>query len=255
MGICENAERMLNEIGVDCCVCGSGEVAIEKAEAAIQAGNPFQVYIVDWVMPGMSGLETARRIRAFADTNAKIFVLTAYDYSDISEDAKKIGVTDFIAKPMFPSDLKNALCRSFDAKRCKKVVADTVKYNFSGKKILLAEDNEFNREIATELLQDVGFKVCYANDGDVAVRMIREQPDFDLVLMDVQMPKMNGYDAAKAIRTFSDKKIAKIPIIAMTANAFEEDRNAALEAGMNDHIAKPIDMDKMRSVLQRYLSA
>lgn len=255
MGICENAERMLNEIGVDCCVCGSGEVAIEKAEAAIQAGNPFQVYIVDWVMPGMSGLETARRIRTFAGTNVKIFVLTAYDYSDISEDAKKIGVADFIAKPMFPSDLKNTLCRSFDTKRCKKVVSDTVKYNFSGKKILLAEDNEFNREIATELLQDVGFKVCYANDGDVAVRMIREQPDFDLVLMDVQMPKMNGYDAAKAIRTFSDKKIAKIPIIAMTANAFEEDRNAALEAGMNDHIAKPIDMDKMRSVLQRYLSA
>ena len=204
-------------------------------------------------MPDMNGIETTRRIRQIVGDQAPIIVITAYDWSDIEKEAKEAGVTAFISKPLFPTDLRNVLNRC-----CGSVGisgdAET-NYDFKGKKILLAEDNEMNREIACEILEEEGFIVDTAEDGSVAVEKMKAAVpgQYDLILMDIQMPKMNGYDATKAIRKLTNPYASKIPIIAMTANAFAEDKENALAAGMNGHIAKPIDVPKLLNTLEGIL--
>ena len=250
---CKSISRMLKDIGIRSDWCASGKEAVIRTEEAYQEGDLFKVYIIDWLMPDMNGIETARRIRHIVGDAAPIIILTAYDWTDIEFEAREAGVTGFISKPLFASDLRVALMKCIGKEE--KVEEQKVSYDFTGKKILLVEDNEMNREIATELLEEDGFVVDTAEDGTIAVqKMENAKPgDYDLILMDVQMPIMNGYEATRRIREMNDPAIANITILAMTANAFEEDRQSAIAAGMNDHLTKPVDVRKLKDTLVKYL--
>ena len=253
---CLSVSDMLRDIGMRQEWCTSGKEAVIRADEAHRIGDPFGVYIIDCLMPDMNGIETTRRIRRIVGDDASVIILTAYDWSDLSEEAKEAGVTAFVSKPMFPSDLTRVLndCvgRRDEAEELEERGSDP---RFAAKRILLTEDNELNREIATEILEELGFVIDTAEDGHIAVEKMRlaKPGDYDLVLMDIQMPVMDGYEATRRIRALGTE-ISRIPIVAMTANAFEEDRKAALDAGMNEHIAKPIDVDKLKGVLTEFLS-
>ena len=232
-------------------------------EAVFRAGralddDPFDVYIVDWLMPDQNGIETVRQIRRAVGETVPVIILTAYDYSDIEQEAKSAGVTTFCTKPLFMSDLKNALSRAFHNRDNDSVDDNHNELSatdFSGKRVLLVEDIEVNREIAKAILTEIGLEVEDANDGTVAVQMVKDAPPnhYDLILMDVQMPKMNGYEATANIRSLSREDTKLVPIVAMTANAFEEDKANAINAGMNDHLAKPLDIPKLLEMLSKYL--
>ena len=250
---CLSVSNMLNDIGMRYEWCTSGKEAVIRAEAAYRMGDLFKVYIIDWLMPDMNGTETARRIRKVIGDDDPIIILTSYDWSDVEDEAREAGVTAFVNKPLFPSDLKKVLGRLL-SKENEKVEIEEFEYDFAGKRILLVEDNELNREIAEEILEENGFIIDTAEDGTIAVEKMKKAQvgDYDLILMDIQMPIMDGYEAARQIRAMGTE-ISKIPILAMTANAFAEDREAALEAGMNEHIAKPIDVKKLKTLLARFL--
>ena len=183
-----------------------------------------------------------------------IIILTAYDWADIEEEAKEAGVTAFCAKPLFMSELRSVLSKPFMAARDTQAGKDETPElpDFSGKHVLLAEDNEMNQMIATAILTEAGLTVEIAGDGTEAIEKMKEAPagTYDIILMDIQMPKMNGYEAAKQIRALEDPQKAGIPIVAVTANAFEEDRKLALEAGMNGHLAKPYDIPAIMETLK-----
>lgn len=205
-------------------------------------------------MPEMSGIETARQIRNAVGEEAPIIILTAYDWTDIEEEAVQAGITAFCAKPLFMSDLKSVLLSANNLNRQDETVSPE-RPDFSGKRILLVEDNELNREIATAILEESGFTVESAPDGTDAVEMVKDAEEnyYDAILMDVQMPIMDGYEATRTIRTLPRNDVKTLPIIAMTANALEEDKEAALKNGMDAHIAKPIDIDTFMSVLKKFL--
>lgn len=225
-----------------------------RVHQAVNRRDEYQLYIIDWLMPDMNGIEVVRRIRGIVGEEKTIIILTAYDWSDIEEEAREAGVTAFCSKPIFLSELRKILESPFTTSDEEENVP---KDNtcFEGKKILLVEDNELNQEITVEILQEAGFVVDVADDGTVAVeKMQHAKPgQFDLILMDIQMPILNGYEATKQIRAFDDPDLAGIPILAMTANAFEEDRQEALEAGMNGHVAKPVDVPKLLELLREIL--
>ena len=233
----------------------SGREAIARTGEAVELADPFEVYIVDWSMPELSGIETVREIRRIVGADSPIILMSAYDWSDIEQEARKAGVTGFISKPLFASDLHNTLERSL-GKATEKLPSEEQKLpsdeSFKGKRILLAEDNELNREIAAEILKEAGFLVECAEDGKQACDMLSQAKAgyYHLILMDIQMPVMDGYTATRAIRSMADPALANIPIIAMTANAFEEDREQAMAAGMNGHLPKPIDLEKMMALLR-----
>ena len=205
-------------------------------------------------MPELSGIETCRRIRAAAGCDISIIILTAYDWTDIEEEAKQAGVTAFCAKPLFMSDLKSALLAVNNPGE-KKEESSWTQMDFAGKRVLVVEDNELNREIAQAILEDTGFTVDTAPDGSDAVEIMRqvEEYHYDAILMDVQMPVMDGYEATRTIRALSRKDVKALPIIAMTANAMEEDKEAALKNGMTAHIAKPLNINLFLDILGKYL--
>ena len=250
---CVSIETMLQEIGMRSEWCTSGKEAVFRAENAYSRGDLFRVYILDWLMPDMNGIETARRIRNVIGDDTPIIVLTAYDWADIEEEARAAGVTAFVNKPLFPSDLSRVLLSCIGREE-RTFGEEEEEYDFAGKKILLVEDNELNREIAEEILEEAGFVIDTAEDGTVAVEKMKaaKPGDYDLILMDVQMPIMDGYEATRKIRAMGTAS-SKLPILAMTANAFEEDRKAALNAGMNEHIAKPIDVGRLKEMLAKFL--
>ncbi len=251
---CSSVTKMLSVIGMRPDWTTSGKEAVLRAQLATEQSDEYAVYIIDWLMPDMNGVEVVRRIRNIIGEEKPIIILTAYDWSDIEQEAREAGVTAFCSKPIFLSELREVLEAPF-------VVQNTVDdseeeaISFEGKKILLVEDNELNQEIAVEILGESGFVIDVADDGEVAVEKMKEaQPgQYDLILMDIQMPKMNGYEATRHIRAMDNLDIANIPIIAMTANAFDEDKKEALNAGMNGHIAKPIDIPVLLEVLHDIL--
>ena len=251
---CDSVSRMLNQIGLRAEWTTSGREAAYRAELAHNDGDSYHTYIIDWQMPEITGVETARRIRKAVGDEAPIIILTAYEWSDIEEEAREAGVTAFCAKPLFMSDLKAALLAANNLIEKEEAVSWT-QADFNGKRILLVEDNELNREIAEEILTETGFLVETAPDGTDAVDLMRtvEENYFDAILMDVQMPIMDGYEATRTIRMLPRQDVKGLPIIAMTANAMDEDKEAALKNGMNAHIAKPIDIDIFMDVLSQFL--
>lgn len=251
---CSSVTKMLSVIGMRPDWTTSGKEAVLRAQLATEQSDEYAVYIIDWLMPDMNGVEVVRRIRNIIGEEKPIIILTAYDWSDIEQEAREAGVTAFCSKPIFLSELREVLEAPFVVQNTADDTEEEA-ISFEGKKILLVEDNELNQEIAVEILGETGFVIDVADDGEVAVEKMKEaQPgQYDLILMDIQMPKMNGYEATRRIRALDNSEIANIPIIAMTANAFDEDRKEALNAGMNGHIAKPIDIPVLLEVLHDIL--
>ena len=250
---------MLREIGMRPDWTNYGREAVVRTQQALDHSDPFRVYLIDLMMPDMNGIETVRRIRKVIGDDVPIIILTAYDWADIEEEAREAGVTDFCSKPLFMSELRSVLTKPFmktQASAEEDAAEEDSAPNFAGKCILLAEDNQMNQIIATAILEESGFTIDIASDGEEAVEKVTSAPagTYDIILMDIQMPKMNGYEAAKLIRELDDPKKARIPIVAVTANAFEEDRKVALEAGMNAHLAKPYDIPAMRETLKELLA-
>jgi CheY-like chemotaxis protein/anti-sigma regulatory factor (Ser/Thr protein kinase) len=254
---CLSICSMLREIGMRPDWTNYGKEAVVRTKEALDQADEFRVYIIDWMIPDQNGIETVRRIRKVIGSNAPIIILTAYDWADIEEEAREAGVTAFCSKPLFMSEMRNVLTQPFMSAQEPQAKGNEPEIlpNFSGKRVLLVEDNYVNQMIAETVLTEANLCVEIANDGTEAVEMVKAAPAgyFDIILMDIQMPKMDGYEATKLIRALEDKEKAGIPIIAVTANAFEEDRRAALEAGMNGHLAKPYDIPAMLGTLTALL--
>ena len=247
---CLNVSTMLSKIGMRPEWTISGREAVIRTRYAMEQGDEFSVYIIDWLIPDMNGIEIVRQIRKVIGNRCPIIILTAYDWADIEDEARAAGVTAFCEKPLFLSELRRVLAEPFRAEPASNPAQPTAA-DLKGKKLLLVEDNELNREIALEILKEAGFVVDTAEDGAVAVQKIKQAApgQYDLILMDIQMPNLDGYEATRQIRALPDAEKASIPIFAMTANAFEEDRQNALAAGMNGHIAKPLDVPHLLRVL------
>ena len=247
---CLNVSTMLSKIGMQPEWTISGKEAVIRTKYAVEQGDAFSVYIIDWLIPDMNGIEIVRQIRKVIGNRCPIIILTAYDWADIEDEARAAGVTAFCEKPLFLSELRRVLAEPFRAEPAAEPAQPTAA-DLKGKKLLLVEDNELNREIALEILKEAGFVVDTAEDGAVAVQKIKQAApgQYDLILMDIQMPNLDGYEATRQIRALPDAEKASIPIFAMTANAFEEDRQNALAAGMNGHIAKPLDVPHLLRVL------
>ncbi len=252
---CDSVSCMLQQIGLRAEWTLSGKEAVLRTRQAVMREDDYSVYIIDWLLPDMNGIEVARRIRKETGDEVPIIVLTAYDWSDIEEEAREAGVTAFCAKPLFLSELRSCLA-SLVKEEPEKAAEDAEPAPLKTGRILLVEDNELNQEIATVILSEAGFQVERAENGRKAVEMVSQsQPGhFQLVLMDVQMPVMSGYEATKLIRRLENRELANIPILAMTANAFEEDKQEALRVGMNGHISKPINIKKLLETLDHMLS-
>ena len=253
---CDSVTYMLGQLGMRAEWTLSGKEAVLRTRQAAMRNDNYSVYIIDWLMPDMNGIEVTRRIRKEVGDDVPIIVLTAYDWSDIESEAKEAGVAAFCSKPLFFSELTNCLYSVINSEEDNHTLLVPKPQNFHSGRILLAEDNELNQEIAVEILKEAGLDVEVADNGQIAVDMLKKsQPGYyRLVLMDVQMPIMNGYEATKTIRKLENKELASIPILAMTANAFEEDKQAALASGMNGHIAKPIDITKLFESMDSILS-
>ena len=253
---CDSVTKMLVKVGMRAEWTLSGKEAVLRARQSIEMSDVYHAYIIDWRLPDMNGIEVTRQIRGLHD-DTPIIILTAYDWSDIEVEAKAAGVTAFCSKPMFMSDLRETLMSALGQKPADAVQRLLPEKNadFKGKHILLVEDNELNREIAQEILQEYGFLVDTAENGAVAVEKVSTAApgSYDLVLMDVQMPIMDGYTATRKIRALDDPARAKLPILAMTANAFDEDRRNALESGMNGFLSKPIVIGDLVQELHKIL--
>ena len=253
---CDSVTKMLVKVGMRAEWTLSGKEAVLRARQSIEMSDVYHAYIIDWRLPDMNGIEVTRQIRSLHD-DTPIIILTAYDWSDIEVEAKAAGVTAFCSKPMFMFDLRETLMSALGQKPADAVQGLLPEKNadFKGKHILLVEDNELNREIAQEILQEYGFLVDSAENGAVAVEKVSTAApgSYDLVLMDVQMPIMDGYTATRKIRALDDPARAKLPILAMTANAFDEDRRNALESGMNGFLSKPIVIDDLVQELHKIL--
>lgn len=250
---CDSVTNMLIQIGMRAEWTMSGKEAILRTRQSVNRNDTYHVYVIDWLVPDMNGIEITRQIRKEVGDNVPIIILTAYDWSDIETEAREAGVTAFCSKPLFISDLRRCLVNILRPQNEK--TEECSRKRVIGQRLLLVEDNDLNREIASEILGEAGFIIEEAEDGSIAVEQLMKKGAgyYSLVLMDVQMPIMDGYTATKAIRALEDKELANIPIIAMTANAFEEDKKKALEAGMNAHVSKPIEVKKLLDTLEKIL--
>ena len=253
---CDSVTKMLVKVGMRSEWTLSGKEAVLRARQSMEMGDAFHAYIIDWRLPDMNGIEVTRQIRSLGD-DTPIIILTAYDWSDIEVEARAAGVTAFCAKPMFMSDIRDTLMTAIGQKQAEAETAilPTAGLDFRGRYILLVEDNELNSEIAAEILNEYGFLVDTAENGAEAVEKVKNSKpgNYDLVLMDVQMPVMNGYEATKQIRALDNPALAGITILAMTANAFDEDKKKALECGMDGFLSKPIVIEELISILQKNL--
>ena len=253
---CDSVTKMLVKVGMRAEWTLSGKEAVLRARQSIEMSDAYHAYIIDWRLPDMNGIEVTRQIRSLND-DTPIIILTAYDWSDIEVEAKAAGVTAFCSKPMFMSDLRETLMSALGQKQtdAAQELLPEKDADFKGKHILLVEDNALNREIAQEILREYGFRVDTAENGAVAVEKVSTAApgSYDLVLMDVQMPVMDGYTATRQIRALEDPTLAGIPILAMTANAFDEDRRRAMESGMTGFLSKPIVIGDLVQELHKIL--
>ena len=252
---CDSVSCMLQQIGMRAEWTLSGKEAVLRTRQAVMRRDNYSVYIIDWLLPDMNGIEVTRRIRKECGGEVPIIVLTAYDWADIEDEAKEAGVTAFCGKPLFLSELRDCLMSIVSTEETPEEKGQLSARPLDLGRILLAEDNELNQEIAQAILEEAGFTVEIAENGQIALDLLkRAEPGYyQMILMDVQMPVMNGYEATRAIRSMEDPALRSIPILAMTANAFEEDKQAALKCGMNGHISKPIDIAKLLETLENVL--
>ena len=251
--VTENIQSILSDAGLECDAAIGGLESVDKATRAYEDNNSYDVIILDWKMPDMDGVECVRRIRKEIGKDVPIFVLSSYDVSEIEDEAKKAGVDLFLPKPFFLSNFQRVLDTYYQNKANTEEEGNNSD-DFSGVKILVAEDNEINAEIITELLDSIGIKCVIAEDGFEALKVFTEEsPDeFDMIFMDIQMPIMDGYESARRIRASNNTRAKSIPIIAMTANAFEDDVKASMASGMNAHISKPIDFERLKSIIKSF---
>ena len=251
--VTENIQSILSDAGLECDAAIGGLESVDKATRAYEDNNSYDVIILDWKMPDMDGVECVRRIRKEIGKDVPIFVLSSYDVSEIEDEAKKAGVDLFLPKPFFLSNFQRVLDTYYQNK-ANTEEEENNSNDFSGVKILVAEDNEINAEIITELLDSIGIKCVIAEDGLEALRVFTEEsPDeFDMIFMDIQMPIMDGYESARRIRASNNTRAKSIPIIAMTANAFEDDVKASMASGMTAHISKPIDFERLKSIIKSF---
>lgn len=254
---CENACEILNSIGMSADGVSSGDEAIRKLLEAHETAEDYAVVILDWKMPGKCGVETTREIRRKLGDDVLIIVFSAYDWTSIEQEAREAGVDAFIAKPLFKSRLVYVLKSLIEKQEGEETsdIAELGQKDYSGKRVLLVEDNDLNLEIAVTLLEFIGIAVETARDGQQAVDILLEKPEnyFDLVFMDIQMPNKNGYEAAKEIRASAREDLKRIPIVAMSADAFSDDIQRVLSVGMNDHVAKPIEMSKLSAAIEKWM--
>ncbi len=245
----ENTVHLLSEIGVETCFVTTGEEALAYAES----GKKFSLIFLDWKTPGMNGLSTARLLRKLVGPSLPIILMTAYEYASIEEDALAAGITEITAKPFYRSRMMTLLSRVLKLSPEKPSACEAPK--LSGKRILVVEDNAMNSEIAVEILAMTGATVETAADGQIAVDMVKSHPAdwYNLVLMDIQMPNLNGYEATRAIRALPLERIEELPIVAMTANTFAEDAAKAKAAGMDEHLPKPLDLHRLYAVLRKFV--
>ena len=245
--------EILKDAGANSVWVDSGFKAVEEVERQLRHGRYYDIALIDWQMPDMDGVETARRIRRLVGPDTTIIMISAYDWSFIEEDARKAGVDCFVPKPLFRNSLFDAFAGA--VRRNHPEEERVEKTDFHHCRILLAEDNELNREIAKTLLEMYGMEVEAARDGQEAVALFRDNaPDhYQAVLMDIRMPVMNGMEATRSIRGLERGDAGQIPILAMTANAFEEDRMAAMEAGMTGYLVKPLDIKVVLDELKKYI--
>ena len=256
---CEHTVRLIQEIGMSCDGVLTGVEAVDKTKNAHEINKDYHVVIIDWKMPDMDGLETTRQIRKIVGNELPIIVLTAYDWTDIKDEAKAAGVNAFLSKPIFKSRLYHIIrdLTVGDASQDEKLIEEDSEKTFTGR-VLLVEDNEINMEIAEDFIGYFGVTTEQAWDGVEAVARIKEVglEYYDLVFMDIQMPQMDGYEATRQIRKFeSETSTTHLPIIAMSANAFIEEINKGYECGMDNYITKPVEMEKLSSVLETFLKA
>ena len=253
---CDSVTKMLVKVGMRAEWTLSGKEAVLRARQSIEMSDVYHAYIIDWRLPDMNGIEVTRQIRSLND-DTPIIILTAYDWSDIEVEAKAAGVTAFCSKPMFMSDLRETLMSALGQNQtdAAQELLPQKNADFKGRHILLVEDNELNREIAMEFLTEAGFVVDSAEDGAIAVQKMEQAApgQYDLILMDIQMPNLDGYEATRQIRALPDAEKAALPIVAITANAFDEDRQNAAKAGMNGHLSKPFDMQQLLAMIENIL--
>ena len=252
--LCQSAVLSLEEIGIHAEWALDGKSAVEKVKKRHEEHNNYHIVLLDWKMPDMDGLQTMKEIRKQVGDQIPILIISAYDWSDIEDEALAAGASGFISKPLFKSNLFLGLSRFMLDETEENVQKEQKQKSFIGKRILLAEDNDLNWEIAEDILSEAGFELERAENGQICVDMFQksELGYYDIILMDIRMPVMNGYDAAKTIRALQRKDI-NLPIIAMTADAFSDDIQRALESGMNEHVSKPIDVDRLIQILAKYL--
>lgn len=253
--MCEYTVKMLEEMGIHSDWVDNGAAAVRKIDEKLKNGQRYDAIILDWHMPRMDGLKTSQMIRQKFGKNLPILIISAYDWSDIEDDALSAGISGFLAKPIFPSSLYQCV-KQYVLQEETDANVDKKDYDFSGKRILLVEDNDLNRDIAVELLSDTGVLIETACDGADAAAKFEQSCEFyyDLILMDVQMPVMDGYSATRKIRSLGREDAKAIPVLAMTADVFMEDIIAAEEAGMNGHLAKPLDIKMMKQQIDQFLN-
>ena len=254
--ICRNVQSLMEDTGVRTDTALSGEEGIRQVCRAGDQDEPYHVILLDWKMPGMDGIETARRIRAVVETHVPILFLTAYDWEELEKEDVQAEIDGFLAKPFFVSALKEKILEVHAVFDDRDQAVDNLETDsLEGCHFLVAEDNEINAEILMQLLEMEGADCEVTGDGQAALERFQNAAvgEFDAILMDVQMPVMNGYEATRAIRGLKREDAANVPIIAMTANAFAEDVKDAVDAGMNAHIAKPVDMGLFKKTVHQYI--
>ena len=253
--LCETATDALKSIGIKAEWTLSGEKAIELVNQHHKKRDDYQIILLDWKLPGMNGIQVAKEIRRNLGDGVPILLISAYDWSEFEAEAREAGIDGFISKPLFKSTLYHALCQYMDIETENDQTLDQ-NIDLSGRRILLAEDNELNWEVARELLSDLGVELDWAEDGQICLDKFEKSSEgyYDAILMDIRMPHMTGYEATKAIRGLNHPDALSIPIIAMSADAFSDDIQRCLEFGMNAHIAKPIDIVEVSRLLKRFLT-
>lgn len=254
---CIHTSLLLENLGIVSRWVLTGAECVDEVLTAHKSGEEYDVCLIDFKMPDMDGIEVTRRVREFVGPDTMIIIITAYDWSSIEKSAREAGANAFLSKPIFASTLYNTLLTVTGIERAVRThTSAQVNPALEGRRVLLAEDNDLNQEIAVELLKMVGMEIDCVGDGRAAVeRFLTNGEDYDLILMDVQMPFMDGYEATRAIRQSGHQRAKSIPIIAMTADAFHEDLVKAGEAGMNGHLAKPIDSDRLYQMIENTLAA